>query len=102
MCFLCKKYIKLYNGIVTKKMFCKFIKPFLASKKCREQNNIILIKYEKTVSEEKGLVETFRKHFIDIVEDSSGVKPYNVAMENNVSEYNAAMDLTIKIYEKSP
>ena len=30
-------------------------------------------------------LKTFNKHYIDIVEIFSGVKPYNVALEKNVS-----------------
>ena len=68
-----KKYFKKVtdNRIVTNKTFWKFIKPFLTNKSFHEQNNIMLIKNGKIVSEEKDLVETFNKHYISIV----GIKP---------------------------
>ena len=46
----------------------------------------MLIKDDKILSEEKDLVETFNKHYINIVENSIGIKSYNVALENNVSQ----------------
>ena len=87
------------NDIVTNKAFWKFIKPFLRNKSCHEQNNIMLIKDDKIVSEEKDLVETFNKHYINIVENSIGIKSYNVALENNVSQDHDARDLITKFYE---
>ena len=69
-----KKSMTLYlnkltaDGIVTNKSFWKFIKPFLKSKCCYEQNNVILIQNDQIITEEKDLVETFTKHYIDIVE----------------------------------
>ena len=53
----------------------------------------------KVVSEEKDLVETFNKHCINIVENSSGIKSYDVALKNVVSEDNAAIDHVIRFYE---
>ena len=89
------------HGIVTNKMFWKFIKPFLANRG-HERNNIMLIKYDKIVSEENDLAETFNKNYINIVENSSGIRSYNVALENSVSEDNAAIGLVIKFYENHP
>ena len=40
----------------------------------------MLIKNDKIVSEEKDLVETFDKPYINMVEKSSGIKPYNVSL----------------------
>ena len=44
----------------------------------------MLIADNKIASEEKGLVETFNEHDINIVENSRGVKTYNTALENNI------------------
>ena len=99
----CKKCIKTYfktftdNGMATNKTFWKStIKYLLTNKSCHEQKNIMLIKDGKIVSKEKDLVEAFNKHYINIVGNSSGIKPYNAVMENNVSEDNATMYLIIK------
>ena len=83
--------------MATNKTFWKFtIKYLLTNKSCHEQKNIMLIKDGKIVSKEKDLVEAFNKHYINIVGNSSGIKPYNAVMENNVSEDNATMYLIIK------
>ena len=93
--YLRKKCLRAYfkrvteNGIVTNKTFCKFIQPFLRIKSCHEQNNIILIKNDKIVSEEKDLVETLNKHLISIV----GMKH---------KWRNTAINLIIKFYENHP
>ena len=44
----------------------------------------MLVADNKIASEEKGLVETFNEHDINIVENSRGVKTYNTALENNI------------------
>ena len=60
------------DGIVTNKSFCKFIKPFLKNKSCHAQNGIMLIQSDEIITEEKDLVKTFNKHYINIVEKSCG------------------------------
>lgn len=61
-----KSYFKKVtdNGIVANKKIWKFVKLHLTSKCCPKQNNILLIKHDKIVSEEKVLVETFNNHYI--------------------------------------
>ena len=54
------------------------------------------------MSKGKDLVETFNKHYTNIVEKFSGIKPYNYALENNVPEDNTATDLIIKFCEYHP
>ena len=62
----------------------------------------MFIKDDKIVSEENDLAETFNKNYINIVENSSGIRSYNVALENSVREDNAAIGLVIKFYENHP
>ena len=87
-----KKSMKLYlnksaaDGIVTNKSFWKFIKPFLKNKSCHAQNDMMLIKNGEIITEEKDLAATFNKHYINIVEKSSGIKPANVAMIRNICD----------------
>ena len=40
----------------------------------------MLIQNDEIITKEKDLTETFNKHYINIVEKSSGIKPVNVAM----------------------
>ena len=58
------------NAVVTEKTFGKFMKSFPTSISFHEQSNIVLIKYNKIMPEEKDLVETFNKHYMNIVENS--------------------------------
>ena len=44
----------------------------------------MLIQNDEIITEEKDLVEIFKKHYINIVEKSSGIKPVNVAMMYNI------------------
>ena len=60
------------DGNVTNKFFCKFIKPFLKNKSCHAQNGIMLVQNDEIITEEKDLGKTFNKHYINIVETSSG------------------------------
>ena len=60
----------------------------------------MLIKDVKVLFEEKDLVETFNKYYINMAENSSGIKPYNV--ENDISKDNAAIDLITKFYKNHP
>ena len=90
------------NAVVTEKTFGKFMKSFSTNISFHEQSNIVLIKYNKIMPQEKDLVETFNKHYMNIVENSREIKVYNVALEKNVTEDNSATDIIIKFYENHP
>ena len=99
-----KKSMKVYlnksaaDGIVTNKSFWKFIKPFLKNK----SYDIMLIQNGEIITEEKDLVEIFNKHYINIVEKSSGIKPVNVAMIHNISDNDTAINIIIEAYKHHP
>lgn len=59
----------------------------------------MLIKDNRTVSQEKNSVETFSKHQINIATSSSEIKSYNITLEKNVSENNSAIDPIKKLLE---
>ena len=90
------------DGIVTNKSFWKFIKPFLQNKSCHAQNDIMLIQNDEIITEEKDLVEIFNKHYINIVEKSSGIKPVNVAMMHNICDNDTAINVIIEAYKNHP
>ena len=77
MVSLRRKCIKSYFQDVTKKdlvtnmSFWNFVKPFLTSKSCHAQNDIVLIDNGKAIVEESDLVETFNDNYINIVGKSS-------------------------------
>ena len=90
------------DGIVTNKSFWKFINPFLKNKSCHAQNDIMLIQNDEIITEEKDLVEIFNKHYINIVEKSSGIKPVNVAMMHNICDNDTAINVITEVYKNHP
>ena len=63
------------KGISTNKSFWKFIKPFLTNKSFIGSNDITLVENNVVKNDEKILASTFNKHYINIVEISSGIPP---------------------------
>ena len=62
----------------------------------------MLIQNDEIITEEKDLVETFNKHYVNIIEKSSGIKPVNVAMRHNNCDNDAAINVTIEAYKNHP
>ena len=54
------------------------------------------------IIEEKDLAENFNKHYINIVEKSSGIKPVNVAMMHNICDNDTAINVIIEAYKTIP
>ena len=90
------------DDIVKNKSFLKFIKPFLKKKSCHVQNDIMLIQNDEKITEVKDLAETFNKHYINIVEKSSGIKPVNVAIMHNICDNDTAINVITDAYENHP
>ena len=90
------------DGTITNKSFWKFIEPFLKNKNCHAQNNITLIQNDEIITEEKDLLETFNKHYINIVERSSGIKPVDVAMMHNICDNDTAINVITETYKNHP
>ena len=80
---LCKKAKRAYfkestkEGTTTNKQFWNLVKPFLTNKGNFSNDFITIKDGNKFVSDEKQLVEMFNNHFINIVEETSGVPPEN-------------------------
>ena len=72
-----KKHLKniTEEGLNNNKSFWKFIKPFLASKGFIGSNNINLVENDVVTTDEKTLASTFNKHYINIMDMSSGKPP---------------------------
>ena len=91
------------DGIVTNKSFWKFIKPFLKNKSCHAQNDIMLIQNDEIITtEERDLVETFNKHYTNIVEKSSGIKLVNVIMMHNICDNGTDINVIIEAHKNHP
>ena len=52
--------------------------------------------------ERKSLVETFNKHYINIVEKSSEMKPVNIAVMYNIYDNDTAVNAIIEAYKNHP
>ena len=62
----------------------------------------MLIQNDEIITEEQDLVETFNKHYVNIVEKSSGTKPVNVAMRHNKCDNDTAINVIIEAYKNRP
>ena len=63
------------KGITTNKDFWNFVKSFLTNKGFIDSTDITSKLGNKIITEETQLVESFNNHFINIIEQSSGLKP---------------------------
>ena len=89
-----RKCIKKYfskittNGVVTNRKFWTTIRPFLTSKGCLQNNEIMINENDSIISDEKELTELFNNFYINIVEKTSGIKPSSV-VENGELKTNS-------------
>ena len=60
----------------------------------------MLTEKDKIVTEEKELVRIFNDHYINIVERSCGIKPTNVAKEQEIEENKKAVEVICKSFTK--
>ena len=76
-----KKAMKTYfytitnSGIISNKIFWNTVKPFITNKSGLTNNDIMIIHNDLTISNESELTKLFNDHYINIVENSSGIKP---------------------------
>ena len=90
------------KGLVINKSFWGFVKPFLTSKSCHTQNDIMLIDNGKVIVEENDLVEKFNDHYINIVEKSSGQKLCNFVSDTNSLEDDVVINEIVQLYSNHP
>ena len=62
-------------GVMTNQEFWKKIKPFLTNKGCFSEDKISIEVNDELASDENILTKIFNRHYISIVEKSSGTKP---------------------------
>ena len=63
---------------------------------------MMLTHNDEIITEEKDLAETFNKHYINIVEKSSGIKLVNVAMIHNICDNDTTINVIIEGYKNYP
>ena len=88
------------KGISSSKQFWNFVKPFLTNKGCMSNDFISIRNGDAFINNESKLVEMFNSHYINTVEETTGVPPKNYVIDtNNTREI---IEGIIKKYEKHP
>ena len=76
---LCKKTKKKFfqeateNGTVTNKTFWELVKPFISNKGNYSSGTISIKENEKIIDDEREVVDLFNNHYVNIVENTSGI-----------------------------
>ena len=79
------KYLKrsTEKGISSSKQFWNFVKPFLTNKGCMTNDFISIRDGDAFMDKESKLVEMFNSHYINKVEETSGVLPESYVINTN-------------------
>ena len=99
-----KKHLKSIkeNRTSTNKSFWKFIKPFLTNKVFIGSNDITFVESNVVTTDEMTIGSTFNKHYINIVEKSSGKPPKHFSkMSHSISKQKVPCDILIA-YKNHP
>ena len=104
--YACRYAENLWKSITEKRInnnsFWKFIKPFLTNKGFIGSNDITLVENDAVTTDEKTLASTFNKHYINIVEISSGKPPQNLSkMSHGKSKQEVLCDI-LNAYKTNP
>ncbi len=90
------------NGLMTNKDFWNLVKPFLTNKGGLSGSDILLVKDNEIISNDRELAETFNDHYINIVEKSSGNKPQSLADSNKQTSDRNIVKLILEKYANHP
>ena len=87
---------------MSNKAFGDLLKPFLSNKDVLAGTDISLIKIDKKVTDDHDLGEIFNDHHINIVENTSGKKPSNIANANSIGDDREIVRLILDKYKDYP
>ena len=87
------------SGFASDKKFWNTVKPFLTNKGFLTDDNISIKVNDDLVAEKTKLANLFNLHYINIVENTSGVPPVIQGNPNNPNEDNTTVKNIIKQYE---
>ena len=87
------------SGFANNKKFWNTVKPFLTNKGFLTDDNISIKVNDDLVAEKTNLANLFNLHYINIVENTSGVPPVIQENPNNPNEDNTTVKNIIKQYE---
>ena len=88
--------------VMTNQEFWKKIKPFLTNKGCFSEDKISIEVNDELASDEKILTKIFNRHYISIVEKSSGTKPSSLGDFANVLLDEFTVGKIIDTYRNCP
>ena len=116
-----KRYFKenAGEGSASGKSFWNTVKPFISSKGTLSNDNIIIeatsdtnvkvkgegvvsVKAQDEIRDEKVLVEMFNNHYINIVENSSGIAPKSLGNPSNPDQDHRTVKDIIEHYKNHP
>ena len=87
------------SGFANNKKFWNTVKPFLTNKDFLTDDNISIKVNDELVTDKTKLANLFNLHYINIVENTSGVPPVIQENPNNPNEDNTTVKNIIKQYE---
>ena len=90
------------RGIMSNKEFWDLVKPHLSKRGGLSDNNITLMKDQKIFTDKPTLCQLFNDHYINIVQNSSGRKPLNVADTTDLEDDRDIVELILEIYKNHP
>ena len=90
------------KGIETNKSFWNFIKPFMTNRGMIANNDITLNDGENVITDEYEILQTFNKHYINIVEKSCGNKPNKIGTTLGSLNDSDVIGRIIKSYQNHP
>ncbi len=90
------------KGLMSNKAFWDLVKPFLSNKGGLTGNDISLVKDDRIVTDDHDLCEIFNDYYINIVENTSGKKPSNIADTVSTSDDREIVRLILDKYKDHP
>ena len=75
-----KKHFKKVteSGIISNKNFWETVKPFISNKSGISNGDIVIVENDNLITDENELTKMFNDYYINILENSSGIKPNSI------------------------
>ena len=90
------------KGFVSNKAFWNTVKPFLTNKGFLTSENITIKRKDKVVTDNSKPAHLFHNHYINIVENTSGMPPENVGNPESKSDDHLTVEKIIKHDKNHP
>ena len=99
-----KEYFKkvTQKGFANNKVFWNTVKPFLTNKRFLTNDNITLENEGEIIKDKETLANLFNSYYINIVENTSGIKPETLGNPENVDEDQSTVTSIIEKFQNHP